>query len=343
MTALPEPRPPQNGAETGTSAANENEAGSLWRYAWPRYWPAWLFVGWLWLTAQLPWRFAIAVHLKLGRILAPLLSHNRRIVSRNLEICFPELTPAERDTLTRRYFESLGASLAEIAIAWFGRAPRSRPPIRVEGLEHLHIALAQGKGVILYSGHFTTLDLSPQVLKPLVPLFAFMYRRRNNPLLDAIQTRGRQRTAHVGFANTASRAMLRMLKQNAAVWYAADQAYFGKGAELLPFFGEPAMTNTATSRLARLSGAAVVPMHFYRLDGGAGYYVRFEPALSGVPSDDVREDTRVLTAVLERFIRESPEQYFWMHRKFKGRGPELPDVYARRAVPPAKTETHPTA
>jgi KDO2-lipid IV(A) lauroyltransferase len=84
-------------------------------------------------------------------------------------------------------------------------------------------------------------------------------------------------------------------------------------------------------------------MHFYRLDGGAGYYVRFEPALSGLPSDDVREDTRVLTAVLERFIRESPEQYFWMHRKFKGRGPQFPDVYARRAAPPAKTESRPTA
>ena len=337
MTAAPEPKPPPNGAEGGISADVEAEGRSLWRYAWPRYWPAWLFVGWLWLTAQLPWRFAIAVHLKLGRILARLLRRNRRVVSRNLEICFPELAPAERDALMRRYFESLGASLAEIAIAWFGSAPRSRPPIRVEGLEHLHAALAKGKGVILYSGHFTTLDLSPQCLKPLVPLFAFMYRRRNNPLLDAIQTRGRQRTAHVGFANTASRAMLRMLKQNAAVWYAADQAYFGKGAELLPFFGEPAMTNTATSRLARLSGAAVVPMHFYRLDGGAGYYVRFEPPLAGLPSDDLLEDTRRLTAVLERFIRECPAQYFWMHRKFKGRGPKLPDVYARTPVPPAKT------
>jgi KDO2-lipid IV(A) lauroyltransferase len=192
-------------------------------------------------------------------------------VNRNLEICFPELTPAERDTLARRYFENVGASFAEIAIAWFGSAPRSRPPTRVEGLENLQAALAKGKGAILLSGHFTTLDLSPQILKSLVPLFAFMYRRRNNPLLDAIQTRGRQRSAHVSFANTASRAMLRMLKNNAAVWYAPDQAHFGKGAALLPFFGEPAMTNTGTARLARLSGAAIVPMHFYRLDGAAGY------------------------------------------------------------------------
>jgi KDO2-lipid IV(A) lauroyltransferase len=114
------------------------------------------------------------------------------------------------------------------------------------------------------------------------------------------------------------------------VWYAPDLAYVSSSAELVPFFGEPAMTNTGASRLARLSGATGVPLYFRRLDGAAGYLVRFAAPLPDFPTDDVREDTRRLTAVLEGFIRECPEQYFWTQRKFKNRGPGLPDLYARR-------------
>src|SRR5262249_11377351 len=160
------------------------------------------------------------------------------------------------------HFASFGASIAEIAIAWFGR---SRPPVRVEGIEHLDAALAAGRGAILYSGHFTTLELTAQHIDGLTPSFAFMFRTRSNALLDALPARGRERTARTSFSNSDVRGMLRMLARNAAVWYAPDQAHSGRGSLLMPFFGEPAMTNTATVRLARVGGAAVVPLFFCRL------------------------------------------------------------------------------
>ncbi|HJR70838.1 MAG TPA: phosphoethanolamine--lipid A transferase [Gammaproteobacteria bacterium] len=302
----------------------------LTRFWAPRYWSTWLLLSWLRLTAALPWRLALAVHRSLGRALWYLLPSRRWVVLRNLAICFPELDGAARKRLARRHFESLAMSLAEIAIAWFAK---SLPPVRIEGLGHLEAALAKGHGAVLYSGHFTTLELTAQFIKPLVPRFAFMFRTRSNPLLDAAQARGRERAGHFSFRNSDSRAMLRALRANAAVWYAPDQAFDGSGAELLPFFGEPAMTNTATTRIARISGAPVLPLSFRRCDDGSGYVLRIEPPVVALPTDDVRADTQKLTAILERFVRECPDQYFWTHRRFRGRGATLPDPYARQ--PPA--------
>jgi lipid A ethanolaminephosphotransferase len=256
----------------------------------------------------------------------------RRIVVRNLEICFPQLDSRTRLTLARRNFENVAISIVEIAIAWFGR---SLPPVRIEGREHLVAALAKGHGVILFSGHFTTLELTARFVKPLTPRFAFMFRGRNNPLLDALQARGRRRTAHFSFDNADSRAMLRALRDNAVVWYAPDQAYSGPGAKLLPFFGEPAMTSTATTRIARLSGAVVLPFRFSRLEDDSCYCITFEPPVEGMPSDDPVADTVRLTSVLERSVRACPEQYLWTHRRFRGR-PDLPDVYAKHPTPPPR-------
>jgi Kdo2-lipid IVA lauroyltransferase/acyltransferase len=321
---------------SGSPAAGRDSGGApagTWRllrtYWQPRHWPAWSFILWLKLSALLPWRLTVALHYELGRALWYLLPRSRRVMLRNLEVCMPQLSAAEAEALARRHFRNLGASMGEVALAWFGTAPWTRPPVRVEGLEHLNAALAKGRGVILYTGHFTPVEIATQFLKPLIPLFAFMFTQRNSPVLDAMQARGRLRTGHVPLPSTAIRGLVRELKRNAVVWYAPDLAYVSNSAQLVPFFGEPAMTNTGASRLATLTGATIVPLYFRRLDGGEGYLVRFSAPPAGVPSDDVLEDTRKLALVLEGFIRECPEQYFWTQRKFKNRGPSLPDVYAR--------------
>ena len=300
--------------------------GAVLRYWGPRFWPTWVFLLWLRFSAALPWRVAIKVHKLLGRVAGALLAGRRRIVRRNLEICFPELDPSQIEALMTHYFENVGAFIAEIAIAWFGSVDRLAHLFRIEGVEHVEAALARGKGVLLYSGHFTTLEICVPVIKSLVPLFAFMFRGRNNPLLNAMQSRGRRRTAHVSVANNDVRELLRLLGQNAVVWYAPDQARIDSG-ELVPFFGEPAMTSTAASRLALHSGAAIIPLFFCRLPDDSGYVLRFHAPLDNLPSNDATHDTARLTAVLESFVRERPEQYFWTHRKFKDRPPALPDAY----------------
>jgi KDO2-lipid IV(A) lauroyltransferase len=291
----------------------------------PRYWPIWLFAFWLRLTAAMPWRVAIKFHKLLGRALGAVSKRSRRVVRRNLELCFPELGAAEIRRIVQANSANVGAFLAELAFAWYGEPERRAPLFRFEGLEHLEAALAKGKGVLLYSGHFTPIEICAPMLKSRVPLYAFMFKPRRNPLLNALQNRGRGRYAHVSVTNDDVRETLALLARNAVIWYSPDQARVDSG-ELVPFFSQPAMTSTAPSRIARLSGATILPLFFCRLEDDSGYLLRFHPPLPNLPSRDAIADTTRLTAVLEGFIRECPEQYFWTHRKFKDR-PGSPDAY----------------
>jgi KDO2-lipid IV(A) lauroyltransferase len=213
-------------------------------------------------------------------------------------------------------------SFPECAVAWFTKRRSQR--FDIVGLEHLHTALQNGKGVVLYTGHFTTIEICGQALKALVPRLDGMFSRRSNALLDEVQRRGRARNTHHMFSTDSVRAMLKALKGNATVWYAPDRMY--KDGELIPFFNELAMTNVSTSKLARVSGATVIPYSSRRYDGEARYEIRFHPPLRDFPTDDAVADTRRLVELLEQFIRQCPDQYQWTHKRFRGR-PELPDPY----------------
>ena len=185
-----------------------------------------------------------------------------------------------------------------------------------------------GKGALLYTGHFTPLDMCGPAFKRLVPLYAAMVSHRSSPVLDELQRRGRARNSHELIASDSVRSLLKFLKRNGAVWYAPDLAY--REGELMPFFGEPAMTNIATPKIAQMSGATVLPYQYRRIDGSARYEIRIYPPLDGFPSDDPVADTQRLTTFLEQFIRDAPEQYQWIHKRFRWRPPGLPDLYATR-------------
>lgn len=296
----------------------------LIRYWGPRYWPAWMLVAWMKLTSLLPWRFAIRLHKSIGRICWRLMAGHRRVVERNIELCFPELDEPGVRALVRQHFESLGACLAETAFAWFGRVDQSHVPFRIEGDEHVYSALARGRGVILYTGHFTPLEIFAPVLNEIFPKFGFMFHRRRCELLDELQRRGRQRSSQVSCPSNNVRAMLRALRGNAVVWYASDQNFSSRGSAVLSFFGEPATVSTATCRLARASGAAVVPFSYRRLPDDRGYVLEFEPALENIECGDEHAGTARLLGILERFIRACPEQYAWTHRRLKHRPSEAP-------------------
>ena len=296
----------------GTSA----DAIPLTRFWRPKYWVPWLLVAWLWTFSRLPWRLAIRVHKALGRLVWRLASRRRDMVERSLAGIFPEFSHDEIRGIGRRHFESLSACLAETAFAWFGRVDHSLTKFSIEGDQHVRVALAAGRGVILYTGHFTTVEIFGPILKEMFPLFGFMFNRRSNPLLDEIQRRGRQYAADLSFPNTAVRTMIRALGQNAVVWYAPDQTYGRNGTLTLPFFGEPTTVSTATCRLARSTGAAIVPFAYRRLPDDSGYVLHFEP-----PIDDVSDDvacTRRLLEILEDFIRVCPDQYAWTSHRLRG-------------------------
>ncbi|HEY9181666.1 MAG TPA: hypothetical protein VIQ99_00615, partial [Gammaproteobacteria bacterium] len=297
----------------------------LYRFWRPRFWSAWAFYLWLRFTALLPLRAALSLYRSIGRIIYRVASRQRRTVRRNLEICFPELSAEAREQLVRRHFESLGMSIAECAFAWFASDRRLARCFTIHGLEHLKRALERGKGVILYTGHFATIEICGRPLKHATPLFACMFSRRSNELLDEVQRRGRMREAHEAVPSDNVRAMIRSLRRNAAVSYAPDQTYLE--GELVPFFHELAMTNVATGKLARLTGAVVLPFAYRRTDSKGRYELTLHPPLDDFPTDDPAADTRRLVRYLEAFIRAAPEQYQWMHRRFKGRPAPLPDLY----------------
>jgi KDO2-lipid IV(A) lauroyltransferase len=228
------------------------------------------------------------------------------------------------------HFESLGLSLVEMSMGWFGRPQRVRALIDIEGAEHLAAAVAKGKGVILFSAHFTTFEFYWPSLAPLCPKLCGMYKSQRNPVMNRVMNRGRGRWFDRLFPKDSVREMLRCLRDNGVVWYASDQSYGGKGSVLIPFFDEPAMTNTAIGRIAKTSGAAVLPFFCRRLPTDR-YVMTIGAPPAGVPSGDEVADTRVLTKLLEDYIRLCPEQYWWIHQRFKGRPAPLPDLYAAPA------------
>lgn len=296
----------------------------------PRYWPTWIGLGLLRLLVLLPFGALVFLGRQMGRLLALLPIPFKAVATRNIELCLPELAPAERDALLRRHFRSLGLALFETAIAWWGSKERIRRIVTVEGLEHVDRALAQGRGVILLSAHFTTLELGARVIADRIPLDV-MYRPTKNRLLSLFLTRNRARHTRRAIPRDDVRTLVTALRNNEVVWYAPDQSYRKKGAELVELFGIPAATNTATSRLARMTGAAVLPYFPERLPGDGRYRMVIHPRLEDFPSESPAADAERFNHLIEAQVRRLPEQYFWIHKRFKGLGPGYPSHYAPRA------------
>jgi len=294
----------------------------------PRYWLTWLGLGCLRMIEPLPYASQLRIGRIIGRVVRVMPLAYVRIARRNIELCLPELSPDARETLLERHFESLGIGICETAMTWWSDDERVRSLAQVEGLDHLHRALARGRGVILVGGHFTTIEIGTRVLGTVVPL-SVLFRPTKNAVLSAFMKGRIARHAQRAIQYDDIRTLVRALKQNGAVWYAPDQSYRNKGAAMVPFFGTPAATTTSTSRLARMTGAAVLTYFPERLPDGRGYRLFIGPELEDFPSDDPIADTARFGALLEAQIRHHPEQYLWMHRRFKGLTADYPNYYGR--------------
>ena len=299
----------------------------LYRFLAPRYWPVWLALGVVRLLVALPYGAQRVAGRIIGRTALAFARQRRAIAARNFELAFPELDAAARQALLRRHFESLGMSIIETGMCWWASDARIAGLVEVAGLEHVEAALAAGRGAIMLTGHFTTLDLGGRFLTRVAPVSA-MYRPHRNPLFEEIMRRGRERSARQAFVKTDVRAMIRALRTNHLVWYAPDQAHKrGKYSAVVPFFGVPAPTNTATSAFARLGNAPVIPFFPLRLPGRAGYRLEILPPINDFPGSDPVADALRINQLLEERIRLCPEQYLWVHRRFKPAGPEGEDYY----------------
>jgi KDO2-lipid IV(A) lauroyltransferase len=301
---------------------------SFSRFRAPRFWPTWGLLLIMRSTARLPARLQLRIGRSIGRIFRRLQRREVRIARKNLEICFPELDRAAREHLLDRHFESVGMSVIEMGIGWYLPIEKLRERVRVRGLEHLDAAMAAGRGALLVTAHFTPIEVGVGILEDYPGRVNSLYRPQRNAMMDAMILKGRSRFASAQIPRDNVRMLIRLLKRGEAVLYMPDQTYLGNQSALVPFFGEPAMTNTATSKIAAISGAPVLPYWFRRRADGISYEVEIGAPLESFPTGDALADTRRLVALLEARIRETPEQYLWVYKKFKRRPERFGDVYA---------------
>jgi len=303
----------------------------------PKYWATWVGLSALRAIELLPFSAQRHVGSALGRLIRRLPLAYVRIARRNIELCMPALSPQDQDDLIDRHCRSLGMGLCETANTWWSSDQRVHKLAEIHGLEHLQAALVKGRGAIMIGGHFTTIEIATRILGTVVPLNVLYRPMKNEVLSHTMFTSFSRHGKPIPYDDI--RAMIRALKKNEAVWYAPDQSYRNKGAAMVNFFGIPAATTTATSRLARISGASVLTYFPERLPGNAGYRVVIGPPLEDFPSNDVIRDVERFNCLLEAQIRRVPEQYLWVHRRFKGLTRDYPDYYGRdsRNRAPAQT------
>ena len=299
----------------------------LHHYLAPATWPTWVGLGLLRVISWLPHSFALLVGRGIGRFAHLIGGKRRAIVRCNIGLCFPDLTTRERDALARRHFAALGMSMVEMALGRWASDEHLTAITTIEGVHHVLEVVNEGHGVILLSAHFTTLEISGRILKLSIPPFDAVYRKNRSAFTTEILRTGRERSAASTIEKRDIKAMVRSLRKGGIVWYAPDQSYNRKGAEVLPFFGVPSMHTTATSTLARLGNAVAIPYFPERLADGR-YHLKILPPLDDFPSDDLIEDTMKYIRVLEEQVRQYPEQYLWAHRKFKNLPESYPDYYA---------------
>ena len=292
----------------------------------PKYWPTWIALCTLRLFEPLPYSVLVFLGNCIGSLMPRLPLSFVRIARRNLQMCFPEQSHAWRERILRNHFRSVGIGLFETAMSWWSSDERIRKLTQLQGAEHLEAALARGQGAILLSAHFTTLEIGARALCSRVPA-SIMYRPTRNAVLERFLSINRSKHAKRAIPRDDIRTLIASLKGNEPVWYAPDQSYRKKGAQMVPFFGIPAATNTATSRLARMTGAAVLPYFPERLPGSRGYRMVISPMLENFPSDSAAADAERFNKLIEAHVRHVPAQYLWIHRRFKGLNAEHQEHY----------------
>ena len=290
---------------------------ALTQFASPGYWPVWAGLALMRLSSSLPHSLQMTAGATLGRMLLRVQRKRRQIAEANLEAAFPELGSTARRQLLSSHFESVGQGLLETGFTWWGSPRRMQSLYRVEGLSFLKSALAEGKGVILLAGHFTTIEIGSRLLLLEAPFHA-MYRRFGNPLFEEVMRRRRQHLAGKAIPKDNVRQMVRSLRDGHGVLYMPDQAHQGPGSVNATFFGLDAPTHTGAARLADVTGARVVPFFPMREADGKHYRLVIQPPLEDFPSGDEKTDAARINAVIERQVRQAPEQYLWVHRRFKG-------------------------
>ncbi|CAN5128831.1 lysophospholipid acyltransferase family protein [soil metagenome] len=287
-----------------------------------------ILLGLVWLLHWLPLTVQAMLGNGLGRLLYPLAGARRRVALRNIELCFPEKTEAERRQLAREHFRWLGRSILERGLLWHASPERLRSLIHVEG--DVKLAERSERPVMWLVPHFMALDVAGvAVLLFQNRMGASIYQKQSNPIMDAAIRRGRLRLGNAEIFPRSEKALplFRAIRRGTAFFNLPDMDFGERDAAFVPFFGVPAATLLAPSRMARALGMVVQPVVAEALPGGQGYRVRFLPPWTDFPTDDALADTAAMNRWIESEIRRNPAQYLWVHKRFKSRPAGEPSLY----------------
>src|SRR5262245_16589110 len=270
----------------------------------------------MWLVRFLPLSILSRIGSGVGAIVFWLIPERRRVTRINLEKCFPHKSGAEREKLARAHFRAFCRAFVEQGILWWSPRERIEALVRLEGLEHLENT---GK-TIVFAPHFVGFEATLSRLGLDFPV-AMMYSRQKDPVFEARLIAGRTRFGGVMLPRQAGiKSGIELIESGKLYYYLPDLDFGPKRSVFVPFFGVPAATVTGLAYIARTTGAAVVPCVTRMLPGG-GYVATFYPAWRDFPSGDDVADARRMMAFVEERVQEMPEQYFWLHKRFKTRPP----------------------
>ena len=281
-----------------------------------------------WLLHFLPLPLLARVGQLLGTLLYHIGNRRRRIALTNLALCFPELSDSQRQTLAREHFRVLGRSILERSLLWWASPERLSRLIRVNGAERISTLRDAGRPVILLAPHFVGLDAGGIGIAMRFDSIS-MYSVQKNPVFDRLLLRGRKRFGDQMLLSRqdGARSSIRAMRSGRPFYYLPDMDFGRRDSVFVPFFGIEAATITGLSRLARAAGAAVVPCITRMLPGGQGYLVDIDDAWTDFPTSDVSADSARMNTYIESVVRNQPEQYYWVHRRFKTRPEGQPRVY----------------
>lgn len=285
-----------------------------------------LALGLMWLLHFLPLRRQERIGELFGALLYRFGKERRHVALTNLRLCFPALNDVERERLARRHFAAFGRSFVERGLLWWASPERLCRLVSIEGLEHLDAQV--GRPVILLVPHFVALDMGWTRLT-LERDMVSIYANQKNLLFNAALLKGRTRFGDSTLLSRqeGTRPAIRAMRTGKSFYYLPDMDYGERDTIFVPFFGVPAATITGLSRLARMADAAVLPVITRMLDDGRGYVVHIGAAWTDFPGESIADDTRRMNAFIESEVQNLPEQYLWLHKRFKTRPPGEKSLY----------------
>ncbi len=281
-----------------------------------KHWPTHFGFAIARLIALLPYPVLYRIGEWLGVLMYKLAKQRTRIARINIQKCFPDLDSNQQELLVKENMLSTGIGMLETAMLWFGPPRKWDEMVEIEGLEHLEEAKNQGKGGLLLAFHLTTLEIGGSLLGLQFPIAA-LYRKNEKPLIEKAMTKGRSRFVHP-IPREATRDMMKWIKNNGFVWYAADQDYGRRQSIFVPFFNIPTATITATTRFAKLTKAPVIPMTQERIGRGKKIKVTIHSPLDNIGQDEIK-DASAINDFLEKYLDNHKADYLWVHRRFKTR------------------------